>query len=157
MLRPTALILAMVAAAPLLAQAAGTPGPRPLPRAEFAATMDSEFKKIDSDKDGHLTRAEIEQFQRTSGQAQVAARRSAIFALLDKDGNGQISVAEFTKLPINPPRVDASGLLKFDTSHDGKVSLLEHRTATLSNFDRLDTDKDGIVSPAEMKAGGLVR
>jgi hypothetical protein len=29
--------------------------------------------------------------------------------------------------------------------------------ATLANFDRLDTDKDGIVTPAEMKAAGIAR
>jgi hypothetical protein len=25
----------------------------------------------------------------------------------------------------------------------------------LANFDRIDTDKDGIVTPVEMKAGGI--
>ncbi len=47
--------------------------------------------------------------------------------------------------------------MRFDTSKDGKVSLIEHRTATLANFDRLDTDKDGVVTGAEMKAGGVAR
>jgi hypothetical protein len=44
-----------------------------------------------------------------------------------------------------------------DGNRDGRISMIEHRTATLANFDRLDTDKDGIVTPAEMKAGGIIK
>jgi hypothetical protein len=33
---------------------------------------------------------------------------------------------------------------------------VEHRAATVANFDRLDADKDGIVTAAEMKAGGIL-
>ena len=32
-----------------------------------------------------------------------------------------------------------------DGNRDSQISLAEHRTATLANFDRLDTDKDGVV------------
>ena len=46
-------------------------------------------------------------------------------------------------------------MAKMDLSKDGQISLIEHRTATLANFDRMDTDKDGVVTPAEMKAAGL--
>jgi hypothetical protein len=46
-------------------------------------------------------------------------------------------------------------LSREDGNRDGQVSLVEHRTATLANFDRIDTDKNGIVSVAEMRAGGV--
>ena len=46
-------------------------------------------------------------------------------------------------------------LSRMDSNRDGQVSLVEHRSATLANFDRLDTDKDGNVTAAEMKAGGI--
>ena len=45
-------------------------------------------------------------------------------------------------------------LAREDSNRDSQVSLVEHRAATLANFDRLDTDKDGMVTAAEMKAGG---
>lgn len=154
MSRPSIFTLLLLAPAPLLAQAAA-PAPQPIPRAAFIGTMDGEFRKIDADRDGEITRAEIEQFQRAAAAARVQALRGQLFAGLDADRNGQISAAEFTRMPINPPRTDATTLLRFDTSRDGKVSLLEHRTATLANFDRMDSDKDGVVSAAEMRAGGI--
>ncbi len=154
MSRPSIFTLLLLAPAPLLAQAAA-PAPQPIPRAAFIGTMDGEFRKIDADRDGEITRAEIEQFQRAAAAARVQALRGQLFAGLDADRSGQISAAEFTRMPINPPRTDATTLLRFDTSRDGKVSLLEHRTATLANFDRMDSDKDGVVSAAEMRAGGI--
>lgn len=157
MFRPSFFVLTLLSPAPLLAQAAAAPAAQPLARATFISTMDGEFRKVDGNKDGQLTRIEIEQFQTAANRARAQLRSRALFARLDADKNGQISAAEFAKLPLNPPKADASGLLKFDTSKDGKVSLLEHRTATLANFDRLDIDKDGSVSAAEMKAGGIAR
>ena len=147
--------LALLAPAPLLAQAA--PAAQPLPRAQFITTMDGEFRKVDADKDGQLTRVEVELYQKAAVLAMAQRGSQALFARLDTDKNGHISPAEFARLPMNPPRADPNALLKFDTGKDGKVSLIEHRTATLANFDRLDTDKNGIVTPAEMKAGGITK
>ena len=145
---------ALLAPASALAQSASAAD---LPRALFITNMDGEFRKIDADKDGQLARAEIEQYQRAAAIVSARSRSNALFARLDADRNGQLSAAEFARLPAAPPRVDASAMLRFDTSKDGKVRLIEHRTATLANFDRLDTDKDGVVSAAEMKAGGIRR
>ena len=157
MFRSRVFAATLFAHAPLLAQPAAVPADRPLARAAFITTMDGAFRQVDADKDGQLTRVEIEQFQRAAASAQGQARSRALFVQLDTDKSGQLSAAEFAKLPLNVPRVVAPELLKFDTSKDGRVSLLEHRTATLSNFDRLDTDKDGFVSQAEKKAGGVGR
>ena len=44
---------------------------------------------------------------------------------------------------------------RLDLNRDQKITLIENRTATLANFDKLDTDKDGVVSVAEMRAGGI--
>jgi hypothetical protein len=41
-----------------------------------------------------------------------------------------------------------------DSNRDGQVSATEHRAAMLVNFDRLDTDHNGTVTAAELKAGG---
>jgi Ca2+-binding EF-hand superfamily protein len=66
-------------------------------------------------------------------------------------------LAEFSKL-VTTQDVNVNGAVfinQMDANHDGKVTMIENRAATLVNFDRLDTDKDGVVSPAEMRAGGL--
>ena len=151
MLRPPLLLLALAVSSGTMAQSA------PLPRAQFIAEMDGQFRKIDADKDGQLTRIEIEQFQKASIVAAARARNRALFAALDTDKSGQISPAEFLRVPMNTPNANPAQILNFDTGRDGKVSLIEHRTATLANFDRLDTDKDGNVSPAEGRAGGVIK
>jgi len=118
--------------------------------------MDSEFRKMDADKNGLLTKTEIEQYQKLQAVAQAAARNRALFAQLDTDKNGQLSKAEFAKIATPAPAANAQPILASrDLNRDGQISLVEHRTATLANFDRLDSDKDGIVTAAEMKAGGI--
>ena len=148
-----AFVAALLAPASLVAQVAA----QPLPRATFSATMDGEYRKIDINKDGQLTRAEVDASQKAAITLQVQARQRAVFATLDGDRNGQLSFAEFSRVPVNPQRTNPDVLMRFDTNRDSKVSLIEHRTATLANFDRLDVDKDGIVSPAEIKGGGIGR
>ncbi len=138
--------------------AAAQPGPRPIPRAQFISDMDTEFRKMDADKNGLLTRIEIEQFQKLQAVATAQARNRGLFVRLDADRNGQLSPAEFARLVQPPPASNAQPVLaRMDGNKDQQVSLIEHRTATLANFDRLDTDKDGVVSAAEMKAGGIGR
>ena len=139
------------APAALLAQAAPS-----LPRAQFITDMDTEFRKMDTDKNGQLTRIEIEQFQKLQAVAQAQSRNQALFTQLDVDKNGQLSPAEFSKVSTPSPASNGQPMIaRMDGNRDGQVSLIEHRTATLSNFDRIDTDKDGVVTAAEMKAGGV--
>ena len=129
---------------------------KPLARAQFIAEMDAEFRKTDADKNGQLTRTEIEQYQKLQAVAQGEARNQAAFAQLDTDKNGQLSKAEFAKIATPAAAADARPMLsRMDGNRDAQISLVEHRVATLANFDRLDADKDGVVTPAEMKAGGI--
>lgn len=39
----------------------------------------------------------------------------------------------------------------------GAVSLIEHRAGKLAYFDQIDSDKDGVVTVAEMKAAGVIK
>jgi Ca2+-binding EF-hand superfamily protein len=132
-------------------------GAQPIPRAQFLAEMDSQFRAIDADKNGQLSRSEIEQNLQQAAVAEAKARNRAQFAQLDSNKNGQLSPAEFSKL--TPPAASGNAgpmLAREDVNRDSQISLIEHRSATLGNFDRVDTDKDGVVTPAEMKAGGVV-
>ena len=152
MMRPVPFLIALAVSSVAIGQ-----GPASLPRAQFIADMDGQFRKMDADKDGQLTRLEIEQFQKAIIVAAAQARNRQLFAALDTDKNGQISPTEFLRVPMNTPAANPLQILGFDSGRDGKVSLLEHRTATLANFDRLDTDKDGNVSVAEGRAGGVIK
>ncbi|HET7815950.1 MAG TPA: hypothetical protein VFK58_00015 [Sphingomicrobium sp.] len=128
---------------------------RPVSRSVFLANMDAEFRKMDADKNGTVTRAELEAFQRAVSVLQIQARNRALFARLDRDRNGHLSAAEFAALNAAPPKPDPAPMLgRFDANRDQSISLVEYRTGTLANFDRMDTDKDGIVRPEEMRAAG---
>jgi len=131
---------------------------QPIPRAQFIAQMDSQFGQIDADKNGQLTRAEIEQYQKQAALTEAKARNRAQFVELDTNKNGQLSPAEFAKLATPPAAANAGPMLaREDSNRDNQISLIEHRSTTLANFDRLDTDKNGVVTAAEMKAGGIGR
>jgi Ca2+-binding EF-hand superfamily protein len=149
-LRFTAAAISISLAATVQAQA------QPIPRAQFIADMDVQFRKMDADKNGQLTRVEIEQFQKLTAIAEAQARNRALFAHLDADKNGQLSPAEFAKATTTAPAANGQPMIaRMDSNRDSQVNLIEHRTATLANFDRLDVDKDGVVTPAELKAGGI--
>ena len=149
-----AMVLALTAT-PLMAQ--GTTG-ADVARAVYIKTMDQEFGKMDADKNGQVTRAEAEAFQRSDAVARSAARVRGIFTQLDSDRNGQLSFAEFAKTQSGTPPVNAQPFFTgFDSNKDGRVSLVEHRAGKLTYFDRIDTDKDGVVTVAEMKAAGVIK
>lgn len=160
--RMIALLSVAALAAPVAAQPAkpvaapAAPQAQPIPRAVFLSNMDSEFKRMDTDRDGALSKKEIEDFQVSQIIAAAQARKRALFAALDTDHNGALSLAEFMRLPSNEQAPNAAPMIqRFDTNRDSKISQVEYRAGTLANFDRLDADKDGVVTAAEMKAGGL--
>ncbi len=130
---------------------------KPIPKATFIATTDAEFRKVDANNDGQLVTAEVKQYLEAAALVQAQEDSQAAFVALDTDRNGQISAAEWAKLPLTPPRTNTASIMRFDVGRDGKVSLLEHRAARLANFERVDTDKNGIVTAAEMEAGGVRR
>ena len=130
----------------------------PVPRSDFIATMDGQFHKEDSDKDGILTRKEIEDYQQAVSFMAIDNQRRALFNALDTDRNGQLTPQEFARLNLPAPRISADAdLQQADLDHDGRITLVEWRTAKLRNFDAMDTDKDGVVSVDEMRAAGLIK
>lgn len=161
MLKPLLALTAIAALASPAAAQQSKPAPsasqaQPIPRAVFLSNMDTEFRKMDADHDGVLTKSEIETYQTSQIIAAAEARKRALFAALDTDHNGVLSVTEFLRLPSNEQAPNGAPMIaRFDTNRDSKISLVEYRAGTLSNFDRLDTDKDGVVTAAEMRAAGI--
>jgi len=153
MVRFSLFTLALVAAAPLSAQvtAPASGAAQSVPRAKVVANAEAEFARVDANKDGQMSRVEIETFQRASATARTTARNKALFAELDSDKNGQISALEFAKASPTP-KVDASAVLRIDSNKDGQISLAEHRSATLDTFTKIDTNKDGSLTAAEVQA-----
>ena len=152
----TALLPALIAA-PVSAQQ--TAAAQPLSRAEFVAQMDSEFRRLDRDSSGVILPAEIVETQRDAARVEALRQNRAVFAGLDQDHDGQLSSQEFAAL-ANPDAIPVSAdplMTQFDTDRDGAITLVEYRIATQGNFDRVDSDRDGMVSPTEMQAAGLLR
>jgi Ca2+-binding EF-hand superfamily protein len=147
-----AIVLA-AASAGALAQTGGD-----VPRATYIQVQDTEFRKMDADKDGQVTRAEAEGFQRADAVARAGQRARAVFSQLDADRNGQLSFTEFARTQSGSPQVNAQPFIaQLDLNKDGRVSLVEHRAGKLRYFDNIDTDKDGVVTAAEMKAAGVLK
>ena len=153
MFRNACAILLVVTAAAAFAQQGGQ-----VPRATYITVQDGEFRKMDADKDGQVTRAEAEAFQRADAVARAGQRARALFSQLDSDRNGQLSFSEFAKTQGGAPQVNGQPFIaQLDLNKDGRVSLVEHRAGKLRYFDNIDTDKDGTVTAAEMKAAGVTR
>ncbi|WP_332699737.1 EF-hand domain-containing protein, partial [Halalkalibacter lacteus] len=90
----------------------------------FIAEMDSQFRTIDSDKNGQLSQTEIEQYQVLAAAAEAKARNRALFAQLDVNKNGQLSASEFAKLPAPAPTSNAQPMLaQEDSNRDNQISL----------------------------------
>lgn len=156
------LILALLASAatgPALAQAqpAAQQQPQPLAKATVLQQLDTAFTAVDANKDGFTDKGEIEAAEARSlaaRKAQVIQGRASAFKQLDKDNNGQLTLAEFNAvIAAQPlPKADAGPFLqRFDTNKDGKVSKAEHRAPANAQFDRADANKDGTLSVAEQR------
>lgn len=111
------LTLAVLLAAPAAAQET---------RASANAKLDAEFKQSDANKDGFLSRAEIEKRLR---RMKVAGGRT-----LD---------------PVQAKRISALFLARGDINKDGRVSRTESRALMGAVFARYDSNGDGRVEGAE--------
>jgi Ca2+-binding EF-hand superfamily protein len=144
----------LVLAAGLLtgASAAAQGVPDQTVRADVAKSLADNFSKADANNDGFLSESEVQTLTNRVNQ-QIQARLDQEFKSLDKDGNGQLSPAEFrTGAGARMMQVPAVALQRLDGNKDGKVSPAEFSAVALAAFDRLDTNKDGTVSPEEKQA-----
>jgi hypothetical protein len=156
---------------PAFAQPGAQRQAQPLTRAALETKVQAQFATLDANRDGFLTRAEIEAKADARGdrQARKSERRGDRFARLDANRDGSVSRGEFDARAggRKGQRGEARGghrgggmfarlgLRHFDevdANRDGRLSLDEARSGALRLFDRVDANRDGTVSPEERRA-----
>ena len=177
----------LLASAAAIAQVAPTPSPalqakaaKVHTRAEVQAKVAEHFARIDTNRDGSVTKAEADA-ARTALRSQFAERREdrreQAFERLDSNRDGAISRAEWdANAAQRQQRVaarDRNGdgrpdVRRFhggggmhslgghmfemaDANKDGRVTLQEAQAAALRHFDMADANRDGQITPDERR------
>jgi Ca2+-binding EF-hand superfamily protein len=158
---------ALGAAAPGFAAAAQTARPGATPatsapqvaptRAAMLKNLDTTFKSLDTNGDGTLSQAEVAVAETKGVQVRIQQMRTQAegqFNKLDTNRDGQLSKVEFmAAAPQFPPAANGANVLAaLDKNKDGKLTLDEYRTPMVTRFERLDLNKDGIISAPEQQA-----
>jgi hypothetical protein len=144
-------------APPVAAKPPVPPVARQVTRPGLAAELEKQFRALDTNKDNMVTQVEIAA-SASSRQQQIRAdirkRREATFNAMDANKDGQLSRAEFLANDgtDKQPRPDgAKAMARFDANKDGRVTLAEYSTRPLAEFDRGDVNRDGVLSPDELR------
>lgn len=169
----SAAALAAVAIPPALAQTAPAHGPmagKSVTRAEMVQKVQQHFARLDTNKDGFVTRAESDAVRSTIRERvekRVEHRGEAMFERMDANKDGSISRAEFDAAHqsmagkhggpgkrIHMMHGAMSGRMfeMADSDKDGRVSLAEATNAAAAHFDKADSNRDGTLTGDEMRA-----
>ena len=143
--------LAFLAGGPALAQAQAPAASQRQTRTDVQKAADTRFDEGDANNDGFLSSAELQNMT-AKATAQVIAKMEQEFSAMDKDKNGQVSLAEFKAAAtarVSPN--SAATLQRFDANKDGKISQAEFRAPVLATFDKVDANKDGVVTQEEAR------
>ena len=86
-----------------------------------------------------------------------ASAASKRFELMDKDKNGKITAAEINSshgaesiVWANHPEAPAEKIRNLDANRDGVLTVSEYSVGSQKMFHMLDTDGNGVLTPAEM-------
>jgi len=127
-------------------------------RSQFMANVTAEFAQIDTNKDGKASKDEIEKQRVAVVAKQRAANNTAAFNQLDTNKDGMLSKQEFAAPLANAPKINVEPLVKkLDSNNDGSVTQAEFVAGAAADFTRLDTNKDNVLTPQELRAGSQRR
>jgi hypothetical protein len=153
---------------------------QPQSRADVAARVKARFAMLDTDRDGAVVQPELAAMR----DKKMAEMRDQHFKAMDTNQDGSISRAEFDAAhgtgadrPPTGDRMDhgpghkghargGQGAMKMDrgpmgggrmlervdTNKDGKVTEAEMVAGALAKFDAADANKDGVLTPDERRA-----
>lgn len=128
------------------------------------------FDRLDANHDGVVTRAEFDAAVASrpvrAGSNRPAPTWERFAARFDANHDGQVTRAEIDavraqheqqtaengKSHLHRPGFAQQMFAMADLNHDGKVTLQEANQAALQRFDAADTNRDGVLSPDEMRA-----
>ncbi len=124
---------ALMIAIPAAAQSPRQHNSEPLTRAQAVAKAEQRFAKLDLNKDGRVTREEMQQARQQFAQS--------------RNGN---AVAK-QQAPAGGQRGHhgGKGMMGMGFGADGTMTLEQARATALRHFDHMDVNKDGVVTPAE--------
>ena len=137
----------LASAVPAAAQEADEGAAAAASRVELVRILDRNFKRVDGNGDGSLSKAEME-----AAAALLAGKRvEARFKALDTNKDSVLSLSEFQALTASARAGSgtAAALQRLDTNGDGNVSADEFQSPLVTQFDRLDSDRNGTLSAAE--------
>ena len=174
-----------LALAPVLAQSAPAPASAPAPmahltmqpmtRAGIAQMVQQHFAMLDTNKDGFLTKAEMDA-GKTAMRARMVERKAdrgdKMFDRMDSNHDGSVTRQEFDAahqaMAAKMGQHGGMGMRRMGMMHaggmggrmfemadadkDGRVSLQEATNAALAHFDSADANHDGTVTRDEMRA-----
>ena len=174
-----------LAVVPALAQVAPAPAPAPQvhrapmaakvqTRAEVQAKVAEHFARLDTNRDGFVTRAEADAVREQRREKLVERRqerRGQMFDRLDTNRDGALSRSEFeagggrreqriARREGRPGAMHAMRAMRMgplhgrmfetaDANRDGRVSLQEATDAALRHFDSADLNRDGQITREE--------
>lgn len=104
------------------------------------------LERFDADKDGQITRAEVE------------AAQKARFASFDADKDGALSLDEFrSMMAARLDEMAKRGFERMDRNEDGRIEPGELRHSPARMFSRLDANWDGVVTAEELRMARFER
>jgi Ca2+-binding EF-hand superfamily protein len=136
----------------ILMSPAGPAAAQSTNKAQMEQAVRQIFARFDSDADGNITDSEF---------MQVGQRD---FAALDADSDAVVSKTEFLDpKPRGAEQLDSKKLARakkiwgqqfafLDADKNSKLTATEHETAGKQSFERMDGNKDGEITLAEMTA-----
>ncbi len=130
------------------------------------------FARFDLDRDGRATAAEF----RSVMEQRRAERGERAFARLDRNNDGNISRAEWDqsraerRARVEQARSERSGGMRRNRAmrggemrggrmfgEDGQVTLAQMQERALARFDRMDANRDGVVTAEERREAWRAR
>ena len=129
------------------------------------AQIDQMFLVLDSNRDGKITKFELQTQARMQGQVIYDSQINPFYEVVDTNRDGGISKSEFTWFIQSPTQWTTLVFKYIDLNRDGYINLYELSNFIISNvpshqrpsdkdikktFDQLDFNRDGKISWSEL-------